>query len=92
MTTEVASTSDLAIPPGETLREELEARSVTQRELARLVGRAPQTINAIIAGRQAITPGMALALEFALDGISARFWLNLQADYDLATLRGRKFH
>ena len=81
---------DLAIPPGETLAEEIEARGMTQRELASKIGRPPQAVNEIVRGRKAITADTALALEEALEGISAKFWLNLQADYDLTLARERR--
>jgi HTH-type transcriptional regulator/antitoxin HigA len=87
---EAVPVSNLAMPPGETLRDEIDERGISQRELARLTGRSPRTINAILAGRQSITPDMALALEAALGGPSARFWLNLQTDFDLTLARARR--
>lgn len=92
MTTKKASRPkpNLAIPPGETLAEEIEARGMTQRELAAKIGRPPQAVNEIIRGKKTITAETALALEDALDGISAKFWLNLQADYDLTLARQRR--
>jgi HTH-type transcriptional regulator/antitoxin HigA len=82
--------TNLAIPPGETLAEELEARGMTQRDLAAKIGRPPQAVNEIIRGKKSITADTALALEEALEGISAKFWLNLQADYDLTLARRRR--
>ena len=46
---------DIAIPPGETLAEELEARGLSQSELARRMGRPVQTVNEIVRGRKTIT-------------------------------------
>ncbi len=69
--------SDMAIPPGEILAEELEARSMTQRQLAEEMGRPAQVINEIIKGKKAITPATALQLEDAL-GPSAEFWMGLR--------------
>ena len=80
--------SDLPIPPGETLAEELEARGMTQKELAARLGRPPQVVNEIIKGKKAITPDTAIGLEKVL-GIEAQFWTNLQADYQLALARER---
>ena len=79
--------SDIAIPPGELLAEELEARDLSQADLARRIGRPPQAISEIVRGRKRITAGTALDLEAAL-GIPARLWLNLQSTYDLALARG----
>ena len=81
--------SDLAVHPGELLAEELEARALTQKRLAEAMGRPPQAINEIVRGRKAITAETAVQLERAL-GIPARFWLNLQAAYDLALARQRE--
>ena len=72
--------SDLAIPPGETLAEELEVRDMTPRELAALTNCPEQEINQIIQGDKVITPDIALALGKVL-GIEAQFWTNLEADY-----------
>lgn len=81
--------SDLAIPPGETLAEELEERGMTQRELAARLGRPPQVINEIIRGKKAITPDTAIGLAKVL-GIEAQFWVNLEADYQMTLARGRE--
>ena len=83
--------SDLAIPPGETLAEELEERGMTQRELAARLGRPPQVVNEIINGKKAITPDTAIGLAKVL-GIEAQFWINLEADYQmtLALLRDKE--
>ncbi|MDZ7727479.1 MAG: HigA family addiction module antitoxin [Dehalococcoidia bacterium] len=79
-----ASISDLPIHPGEFLAEELEARGLTQKELARRMNRSPQVINQIVRGKKAITAETAIAPEQAMPGLSARYWLNLQTDYELA--------
>ena len=44
--------SDLPIPPGETLAEEIEARGMTQKELAARLGRPAQVVNEIIKGQE----------------------------------------
>ena len=89
--TRVSVESDLAIHPGVTLAEELEAREMTQKALAEAMDRPVQVVNEIINGKKAITAETALQLERVLD-IPARFWMNLQTDYDLtvARLAGRK--
>ena len=81
--------SDLAIPPGETLAEEIEARGMTQKDLAMRLGRPAQVVNEIINAKKAITPETALGLETVL-GISAGFWLNLEADYQLTLARQKE--
>lgn len=78
--------ADLAIHPGVTLAEELEARAMTQRALAEAMDRPAQLVNEIVNGKKAITATTALQLERVLD-IPARFWMNLQTDYDLTVAR-----
>jgi len=77
---------DVAIPKGETLAEEIEARGVSQSELARRMGRPVRAVNEIVRGRKAITAATALDLEDAL-GVSAIFWLRLEAAYQLNRAR-----
>ncbi len=69
-----------AIPPGETLRETLEAIGMTQTELAKRSGHPKKTINEIIAGKTTITADTALQLERVL-GVPASFWNNLEKNY-----------
>jgi addiction module HigA family antidote len=87
MMTEERIWPDIAIPPGETLAETLEARGITQAELARRAGRPVQAISEIIQGKKEITPETALALERVL-GIPAHVWTRLEADY--RTVKARR--
>lgn len=73
-------------PPGEFLREELEARGWTQVELAEIMGRPPRLINEIIAGKKSITPETAIQLGEAL-GTGAEIWINLEGQYQLSKVR-----
>ena len=74
---------DVAIPPGEYLSEEIQARDISQKELARRMRRPVNAINEIINGKKAITADTALQLELTMPEIPARFWLNLETDYQL---------
>jgi len=78
---------DLAMPPGATLAEELEARGLSQSELARRMARPVQAVNEIVKGKKAITGETALQLEAVLTGIGAEFWMRLEADYQLTRAR-----
>lgn len=69
--------------PGETLEELLEERGMNQAELAERTGRPRKTISEIISGKAAITPETAQQLELVLS-VPARFWNNLQRNYDEA--------
>jgi addiction module HigA family antidote len=71
------------IHPGEILLEEfIKPFGVSQYELAKVVGVPPRRINEIVLGKRSISPDTALRLARAFD-ISDRFFLNLQARYDL---------
>src|SRR5476649_2062626 len=71
--------------PGEVLNEEfLIPLGITQYRLARDIGISPRRINEIVHGKRAITPDTALRLGKYF-GVSAQFWLNLQARHDLQT-------
>jgi len=73
-------TPDFFSHPGETLLETLEAKGMTQAELAIRMGRPKKTINEITKGKTAITPDTALQLELAL-GIPASFWNERERRY-----------
>jgi HTH-type transcriptional regulator/antitoxin HigA len=83
MVTKTNAYPDIAIPPGEYLAEEIEARGISQKELAKRMGRPLNAINEIINGKKSITAETALQLEEVMPEISARFWLNLETDYQL---------
>ncbi|KAJ4853437.1 HigA family addiction module antitoxin [Xylella fastidiosa] len=74
-------------PPGEFLRDELEARHWTQTELAEIIGRPVHTINEIIAGKKAITPETAIQLGKSL-GTGPEVWMNLESQYQLSKVSG----
>ncbi len=83
MATRTDAYPDIAIPPGEYLLEEIKARGVSQKELAGRMQRPVNAINEIINGKKGITAETALQLELAMPEITARFWLNLETDYQL---------
>ncbi len=80
--------SDLPIPPGKVLAEEIAARGMTEKELAVSLGISVQAVNEIIKGEMAITPDTASGLGRSL-GISPQFWIALEADYRRAALAAR---
>jgi HTH-type transcriptional regulator/antitoxin HigA len=73
-------------PPGEFLREELEARGWTQSDFAEILGRPIQLVNEIVLGKRAITPETAQGVADAL-GTSPQLWLNLESAYQLSRLK-----
>ncbi len=84
MVTKTESYPDVAIHAGEYLAEEIAARGITQKDLAGRMKRPLNTINEIINGKKSITAETALGLEEAMPEIPARFWLNLETDYQLS--------
>ncbi len=73
-------------PPGEFLKDELEARGWSQTELAEIMGRPVRLINEIIAGKKGITPETAVQLGDSL-GTGAELWMNLESQYQLSRVR-----
>lgn len=71
---------NIAIPPGETLKECLENIGMTQAELSKRTGLSTKHISEIINGKTPITQETSLKLENVL-GIPASFWNNLEANY-----------
>ncbi|WP_355582301.1 HigA family addiction module antitoxin [Xanthomonas cannabis] len=55
---------------------------ISQNALARATGVPPRRINEIVLGKRGITADTAVRLAAAL-GTTERFWLGLQADYEL---------
>ena len=72
------------ITPGEILSEDfLKPLGISQYRIAKAIGVSPTRIGEIIHGKRRITPDTALKLSKAL-GLSERYWLNVQADYEVA--------
>ncbi len=81
------------IHPGEILLEEfLKPMGISQYKLAKDINVHPRRINEIVHGKRSISADTALRLSRYF-GLSERFWLNLQARYDLEVekdkLKGR---
>ncbi len=75
------------IHPGDVLLKEfLEPMALSQNALARATDVPPRRINEIVLGKRGISAGTALRLAVAF-GTNERFWLGLQADYDLEEAR-----
>jgi len=77
------SSKVVPIHPGEVLLLDfLEPLGVTQHRLAILIDVPPRRINEIVHGKRRISADTALRLA-RFFGTSERFWINLQARYDL---------
>ena len=86
ITTETSELTMKTLPnihPGEVLLEEfLTPMGISQNALARAAGVPPRRINEIVLGKRGVTADTAVRLAAVL-GTSERFWLGLQADFDL---------
>lgn len=74
----------VSIHPGEVLKDELQARHITQKRFAEVIGVPYTMLNEILNGKRPVSANFALLLEAALD-IKAYIWVNLQAEYSLQT-------
>lgn len=79
----------IPVPPGSTLREQLDIWDMTQRELALRMGTSTKHLNEIIKGKSPITIETALKLERVL-GLPASFWTGLEAAYQEAKARAEE--
>lgn len=71
-----------AFPPGEYIKDELEARGWTQAELAEILGRPARLISELLSAKRSITPETAMGLSQAF-GTTPDLWLNLESSYQL---------
>ncbi len=74
------SRSYIATPPGATIREQLQDRGMSQKELSVRMDLSEKHISKLINGDVMLTPEVAVRLETVL-GVPARFWNNLEAIY-----------
>lgn len=84
------SKNRLPTHPGEILLEEfLKPLGFTQVALAHHLGIPTQRINELVREKRGVTPETAWLLAGAL-GTTPEFWINLQANHDLARSRPKK--
>jgi HTH-type transcriptional regulator/antitoxin HigA len=76
-------------PPGEFLKDELEARNWAQIEFAEIIGKDTRLVYEIINGKRAITPETAIIFGEAL-GTSPELWMNLESQYQLSKVRSKQ--
>ncbi|MEL7429231.1 MAG: HigA family addiction module antitoxin [Pseudomonadota bacterium] len=73
-----------AVHPGTTLKDELDELGVTPTEFARQIDVPPNRVSQIISGKRSITGDTALRFGHWF-GVDPEFWINLQAQFELAT-------
>lgn len=75
---------NVAIHPGEILKDELSERGISPTELARQVAVPPNRITQLIQGKRNMTADTALRLGHWF-GTDPQFWMNLQAQFELVS-------
>ena len=78
-----------ATHPGEVLKDELEARGISQRRFAESTGMGYTVLNEILNGHRPLTTSSALMLEAAL-GVPAEALMRLQLKYNIQQARTDK--
>lgn len=72
--------------PGELLKDEIEYRRISQKQLAEDMGVSYTVLNDIVNGKRPVNIKFALLCEQAL-GVPAYMLLRLQTDYDMITTK-----
>ena len=74
------------IHPGEILLEEfMKPQGITARQLSADIDVSPSRISELVHGQRPVTADTALRLGLYFS-MEPRFWLNLQAEYDMRTI------
>lgn len=74
------------VHPREVIKDEMEARHISQREFARQVNVSYMALNELLNGKRSLSPTTALMFEAALD-IPADALMNIQTKYTMQTAR-----
>ena len=75
--------------PGEVLKDELEYRGISQKQLAAEMGISYTLLNEVLNGKRQVNTELALLVEAALD-IPAESLLQMQARYNMLTVTRNK--
>ena len=82
---------DYVVPPGDTLRETLEAKGLSQTDLSLRTGMAKKTINQIVNGVASISYETAEKFEL-VTGVPAAFWNRRELRYREELARREELH
>lgn len=82
-----AADRPVPLPPGTELRRVLDARGLSQIQLARKAGLSTKHVNQICSGKAALSYETAIKLE-GVTGVPASWWNAAEAAYRTALLRG----
>ena len=76
----LSSKTFIAVPPGATIKEQLEYRGMSQKEFAVRMDMSQKHISKLINGEVQLTPETAVRLEMVLS-VPAEFWNKLESSY-----------
>lgn len=79
----------VATHPGEIVKDEIDARGISQRKLAQTMGVSYSQLNEVLNGKRPINTELALLIEAALD-LPATPLLSMQTRYNLLTAKRDK--
>ena len=75
--------------PGEILKEELEARGISQKKFSEVLSIPYTQLNEILNGKRPVTTDFALMMEAAL-GINPEMLINMQSRYNMSVALQKK--
>jgi len=75
--------------PGDVLKEELEARGISQKKFSEVLSIPYTQLNEILNGKRPVTTDFALMMEVAL-GINPEILINMQSRYNMSVARQKK--
>lgn len=72
---------EFLVPTGRIIKEYLEARGISQKDLSHRIDVSEKHISNLLNGKARLTEDMALKLERVMPDVSAGYWLNYEAKY-----------
>ncbi len=75
--------------PGDVLKEELEARGISQKKFSEVLSIPYTQLNEILNGKRPVTTDFALMMEASL-GINPEMLINMQTRYNMSVARHKK--
>ena len=84
--------SEFIVAPGEVIKEYLDARGYTQKEVSGRIGVSERHLSKMLNGKTRLTEEMALKLEKLMPDVPASFWLNYEVKYQEYLAREKEEH
>lgn len=81
---------NFAVAPGTILKEYMDTRGITQKELANITNSSERHVSNLINAKTRLTEEFALKLENVFEDVKAEFWMELESAYRLYLLRNEE--